>query len=129
MNNEFTSIPLHDEESYVITIRRKHGVLQAPVQSVMSASVMPSAGTAFNDVAAAGTSAARSVESPLPGVIVEVMVKVGDVVKTGQTVAVLEAMKMENDIQAECDGSVAAVNVKNGDSVMEGTVLLTINKV
>ena len=122
-------MPLHDEESYVITIRRKRGVLQAPVQSVMSASVMPSAGTAFNDVAPAGTSEARSVESPLPGVIVEVMVKVGDVVKTGQTVAVLEAMKMENDIQAECDGSVAAVNVKNGDSVMEGTVLLTINKV
>ena len=47
-------------------------------------------------------------------------------VKAGQTVAVLEAMKMENDIQAECDGTVTAVKVAKGDSVLEGAVIVTI---
>lgn len=70
--------------------------------------------------------AGKSLTSPLPGVIVSVNVNVGDVVKTGQTVAVLEAMKMENDIQAECDGTVTAVKVAKGDSVLEGAVIVTI---
>jgi biotin carboxyl carrier protein len=66
------------------------------------------------------------VVSPLPGVIIAVKVNVGDAVKAGQTVAVLEAMKMENDIQAECDGTVTAVKVAKGDSVLEGAVIVTI---
>ena len=70
--------------------------------------------------------AGKSLTSPLPGVIVSVNVNVGDVVKAGQTVAVLEAMKMENDIQAECDGTVTAVKVAKGDSVLEGAVIVTI---
>ena len=70
--------------------------------------------------------AGKSLTSPLPGVIVSVNVKVGDVVKAGQTVAVLEAMKMENDIQAEFDGTVTAVKVAKGDSVLEGAVIVTI---
>lgn len=70
--------------------------------------------------------AGKSITSPLPGVIVSVNVNVGDVVKAGQTVAVLEAMKMENDIQAEFDGTVTAVKVAKGDSVLEGAVIVTI---
>lgn len=70
--------------------------------------------------------AGKSITSPLPGVIVSVNVNVGDVVKAGQTVAVLEAMKMENDIQAESDGTVTAVKVAKGDSVLEGAVIVTI---
>lgn len=70
--------------------------------------------------------AGKSLTSPLPGVIVSVNVNVGDVVKAGQTVAVLEAMKMENDIQAEFDGTVTAVKVAKGDSVLEGAVIVTI---
>lgn len=70
--------------------------------------------------------AGKSLTAPLPGVIVSVNVNVGDVVKAGQTVAVLEAMKMENDIQAECDGTVTAVKVAKGDSVLEGAVIVTI---
>ena len=68
----------------------------------------------------------KSLTSPLPGVIVSVNVNVGDVVKAGQTVAVLEAMKMENDIQAECDGTVTSVKVAKGDSVLEGATIVTI---
>lgn len=72
------------------------------------------------------TGAGKPVTSPLPGVIIAVKVNVGDVVKAGQTVAVLEAMKMENDIQAECDGTVTAVKVAKGDSVLEGATIVTI---
>lgn len=70
--------------------------------------------------------AGKDVKSPLPGVIVSVNVAVGDVVKTGQVVAVLEAMKMENEIQAESDGTITAVKVVKGDSILEGTSIVTI---
>ena len=64
--------------------------------------------------------------SPLPGVIITLKVNVGDTVKPGQVVAVLEAMKMENDIEAEFGGTVTAVNVAKGDSVLEGAAIVTI---
>ena len=70
---------------------------------------------------------AGTVTAPLPGVIVEVKVSPGEVVKAGQVVAVLEAMKMENEIQAESDGVVTAVNVSQGDSVLEGAPIVTIS--
>ena len=65
-------------------------------------------------------------KAPLPGVITSIEVSVGDAVKKGQTVVVLEAMKMQNNINAENDGTVTSITVNKGDSVMEGTVLLTI---
>ena len=66
------------------------------------------------------------VTAPLPGTITEVKVKVGDTVKDGDTVLVLEAMKMQNNIEAECNGTVTAVLVNKGDTVMEGDALITI---
>lgn len=66
------------------------------------------------------------IKTPLPGVIVDVKVKVGDSIKKGQTVVVLEAMKMENNINSTCDGKIVAVNVKKGDSVSESTDLVII---
>ena len=62
----------------------------------------------------------------LPGIIISVDVKEGQAVKRGQKVAVIEAMKMENEILAECDGTIAAVHVKQGDSVLEGADIVTI---
>ncbi len=67
-----------------------------------------------------------AVRAPLPGTVNAVAVTVGQAVKKGQTVVVLEAMKMENNINAECDGTVTAVHVNKGDSVREGTILITI---
>ena len=64
--------------------------------------------------------------SPLPGVIIEVSVKEGQTVKAGQKVAVLEAMKMENEIQASSDGTVTAILVNKGDSVLEGAEIVKI---
>lgn len=68
----------------------------------------------------------RSVVSPLPGVIVDVCVNIGQAVKSGDKVAVVEAMKMENEILAECDGSISAIHVSKGDSVLEGAQIVTI---
>lgn len=69
---------------------------------------------------------ASSVKAPLPGVVVQITVNVGDTVKAADTVAVLEAMKMENAIHAGRDGKVASIDVKPGDSVLEGTSIITL---
>ena len=67
------------------------------------------------------------VKAPLPGVVTKILVKAGQAVKKGENILVLEAMKMENNITADNDGTVTAVCVNPGDSVLEGTVLLTID--
>ena len=69
---------------------------------------------------------AENITSPLPGVILDVNVKVGDTVKIGQQVAMLEAMKMENAIESTCAGTVTAVCVSKGDSVLEGATIVVI---
>ncbi|MCL6493373.1 MAG: biotin/lipoyl-binding protein [Ignavibacterium sp.] len=66
------------------------------------------------------------IKSPLPGVILDVYVKEGDQVKIGQKLILLEAMKMENNINADKEGIVKSVKVKKGDSVLEGDVLIEI---
>ena len=72
------------------------------------------------------TGAGKAVNSPLPGVIVGMKVKVGENIKAGQTVAILEAMKMENEILSEYTGTVVSVNVSEGDSILEGAPIVTI---
>ena len=64
--------------------------------------------------------------TPLPGVIISIDVKEGSSVKRGQKVAVLEAMKMENDILADCDGVVTAIHVAKGDTVEEDAKIVTL---
>ena len=101
----------------------------APVQAPVSAAPVQAASPAATQAApAAPTSSGsgKAVTSPLPGVIIAVKVNVGDTVKAGQEVAVLEAMKMENSIEATHDGIVTAINVAKGDSVLEGAPIVTI---
>ena len=90
-----------------------------------SAAPAPAAAPVAKPGAAAG-GAGTAVTSPLPGVILDVCVKEGDAVKRGQTVMVLEAMKMENAIEATADGTVTAIKVGKGDSVLEGAPLVII---
>ena len=89
----------------------------APVQAAPAAAPAPKP-------AAGG--AGEKVNSPLPGVIIEVSVKEGQAVKAGQKVAVLEAMKMENEIPAPKDGTVTEIHVHKGDSLQEGDPVVTI---
>lgn len=83
-----------------------------------------SAGVKVSAAPAAATAPGTTLKSPLPGTILDVFVKEGDSVKAGQRVILLEAMKMENNIDAEKDGVVKEVKVHRSDSVMEGDVLL-----
>lgn len=86
----------------------------------------PAAEPAAPAAAKSGPGAGAPVKAPLPGVVTKILVKEGQGVKKGETVLVLEAMKMENNITAEADGTVTGICVNAGDSVMEGTTLITI---
>jgi len=74
----------------------------------------------------AASSTPGAVKSPLPGVILDLKCKVGDTVKRGQTLLILEAMKMENNINADRDGSIIEIKVNKGDSVLENADLIVI---
>lgn len=91
--------------------------------STSAPAVTPAAGRPSAATNAAPSTGGTEVTSPLPGVILDVLVKEGDEVKQGQTVMMLEAMKMENAIEAPASGVVKAIKAKKGDSVLEGAVL------
>lgn len=95
---------------------------EAPAAAPAAAAEAPAAAPAATN----GPGAGAPVKAPLPGVVTKVLVAAGQAVKKGETVLVLEAMKMENNITAETDGTITGICVAAGDSVMEGTTLLTI---
>lgn len=68
----------------------------------------------------------RKLTAPLPGVILDIQIEVGATVKAGQTLIVMEAMKMENNILAEHSGVVKSLMVRKGDTVLQGDLLLEI---
>ena len=92
--------------------------------------VIPSAASVSPEAAPAAAPKAAgngvTIKSPLPGIIISIDVKEGQAIKRGQKVAVIEAMKMENDILAEADGTITAIHARKGDSVLEGADIVTI---
>ena len=97
----------------------------APVAAAPAApKAAPAPAAAPKAAAAAG---AVSVKAPMPGNILDVKVKVGDAVKAGQILVILEAMKMENEIVAPQDGTVAGINCAKGETVNVDDVLVTLN--
>ena len=102
--------------------------LENEVSPAVQAAAAPAAKETASAPAAAPkpAGAGKTIASPLPGVIISVDVKEGQSVARGQKVAVIEAMKMENEILAECDGTVTAIHVAKGDSVLEGANIVTI---
>ena len=108
--------------AYDVTVEENGaGASSAPVAAKPAAA--PKAAPAAAKPAAGGT----PINAPMRGTIVEVKVKVGDKVTNGTVVAVLEAMKMENDIVSDKDGVVAAICVNKGESVETGAPVITIN--
>ncbi|MDR1408386.1 MAG: biotin/lipoyl-binding protein [Tannerella sp.] len=101
-------------KKHVVTIKR-------PAQAPTTASGTP---LVSRPVAAEGS--AKAIKSPLPGIILSIDCKVGDAVKKGQKLLVLEAMKMENAIPADQNGTIVEIKVNKGDSVLEGSELVTI---
>ncbi|MCQ2177227.1 MAG: biotin/lipoyl-binding protein [Bacteroidales bacterium] len=103
----------------------------APVAAPAAAPAAPKAAAPAPAAAPAAPKAAapaggKAITSPLPGVILSIDVREGQAVKRGQKIAVLEAMKMENEILSEFDGTVTAVLVNKGDSVLEGANIVTV---
>lgn len=94
--------------------------------SAANASSATNASSSTTTKPAAAAASGKPVVAPLPGTINEIKVKVGDKVNTGDTVVVLEAMKMQNNIDAETSGTITSINVNKGDAVMEGDTLVTI---
>ena len=110
----------------------KRGATSAPVAPAASPTPAPAAkpAAASSAPAAAPVPAAsttgNAVKAPLPGTITAINVKEGDKVNVGDVVIVLEAMKMQNNIETEYAGTINSIKVVNGDAVKEGSVLLTI---
>ena len=119
-------------KNYVITVNgtaydvvvEEADVGSAPVAAAPKAAAPKKAAAPAPKAAAAG---GTPINAPMRGTIVDVKVKVGDKVTNGTVVAVLEAMKMENDIVSDKDGVVAAICVNKGESVETGAPVITIN--
>ena len=107
----------------------KHPTMTTPKVSaptVAPAAAAPAAAPAAPAQPTAPAGAGNTVKAPLPGTITELKVQVGQTVAVGDTLLVLEAMKMQNNIESEYAGQVTSITVKQGETVMEGAVLLTI---
>lgn len=98
----------------------------APQSAKASADLQSAASSGLQTGNAGKAASGKPVVAPLPGTINEIKVKVGDKVNAGDTVVILEAMKMQNNIEAETSGTITGINVNKGDAVMEGDTLVTI---
>ena len=125
----------NDMKNYTITVNGnvydvtvEEGASTGAVSAPAAPKAAPKAAAApAAKPAATGTAGSVKINAPMPGKIVDVKVKVGDAVKKGQTVLVLEAMKMENDIVAPEDGTVASINATVGSAVEAGETIATLN--
>lgn len=116
-------VTLKNGNTYDMTVEEVDASAAVTVDA-LAAPAAPKAAPAPAPKAAAAGSVA--VKAPLQGTVMKVNVKPGDTVTKGAPVAVIEALKMENDVPAPQDGVVASVDVKSGDSVKTDQVLLTL---
>lgn len=110
---EVNGTPFKVEVEHQVTLTKTPRISR-PVTKTAAAATAPVSGTA------------TPVLSPLPGTILKINVKDGDAVQKGDKLFVMEAMKMENNIQAEKDGVVKSVRVAVGDNVLQGAVIMEI---
>lgn len=116
-------------QTYVVDVEEVGGVqTAAPVRAAAPVAAAPVAAptAAPKAAAAAPVAGGEPVKAPMPGNILDVKVKVGDTVKAGTVLCVLEAMKMENEIPAPKDGKVAQVVVTKGATVGAGDTLVVL---
>jgi len=119
-------------KAYEVEVEEIGGVPQAPRAPRAAAPAAPAPSAPAPAPAAPAAPAApvagggTSVESPMPGTVLDIKVSAGDTVKNGDVLLILEAMKMENEITATGDGKVTSVNVAKGASVNAGDVLVVL---
>ena len=111
---------------YTVEMEKAPAAPKKVVRPVVAAAPAAAAAPEPAKVSRPAAGGKSGIKSPLPGVILQVKVNVGDQVTKGQVLMVLEAMKMENNILSDKDGKVAAINVSKGDSSLEGTDLIVI---
>ena len=122
IEENIVTVTVNGEEYKVEMEKQAEPEKVRPVVRPVAASQEPAPAKATNG----STNQANALKAPLPGVITDVKVAVGDEVQEGDTVVVLEAMKMANNLTAEKAGKVTAVCVQIGESVMEGDALVVI---
>ncbi len=123
VNDRTYDVKLKDlglENAAPISFTPAPAIQQAPMSTQSAGSPAP------QSTQAAPSAGGASIQAPMPGLILKINTKVGDAIKSGQTLMVMEAMKMENNIDATSDGTVKNIAVKEGDNVSEGDVLITI---
>ena len=113
-------------KAYDVAVEELGGT-SAPAAPVPAAAPAPKPAAAVPAAAPAPVAGeGTKVEAPMPGTILEIKAAVGDMVKAGQPIVVLEAMKMENDIVAPSDGKITSIVVKKGDTVNSNDTIATI---
>jgi biotin carboxyl carrier protein len=123
VNDTTANVTVNGEEFKVEWEKPKE---EKPVVKVQPVAAKPAPAPAPAAAAPVAAAKGNAIKTPLPGVIIDVKVNVGDDVKKGDTVVILEAMKMENNINADRDGKVVAVQVTKGDTVADGAVLVVM---
>jgi len=119
--------PINAAKHPALAATKRSASTAAPVAAPVAApQPAPTVSAAAPAQPATAAGAGTPVKAPLPGTINAINVKVGDTVAVGDVVVILEAMKMQNNIEAENAGTVTSILVNPGDSVMEGAVMLTI---
>ena len=110
-------------KSYIVLLEKE--VKQTKTPTLLRSVAIPTTdhGAAVKVSAKTGT-----IKSPLPGTILDIYVKLGDKVSIGQRILMLEAMKMENNIESDKAGTVTEIKISKGDTVMEGDVLIVIGE-
>ena len=123
-NVTVNGIPFEVEMKQPVKAAKQKVKLGTPAAALVASASPASAAPAEKPAAPAASG--KPVVAPLPGTINDIKVKVGDKVNAGDTVVILEAMKMQNNIEAESTGTIASINVNKGDAVMEGDTLVVI---
>lgn len=109
---------------YTVDIHQQ--VKKSKTPTLVRERTLPSSESTLKTRKPTDTKGAGTIKAPLPGTIIEIKIKVGDTVKSGDNVLIMEAMKMENNIKATSDGVVKDIKVNVNDSVLEGDVLVEI---
>ena len=113
-------------EKGVASLLKEYDAISAPAPALPASNSAHSPPRPADAVTATVTKGANAVESPLPGVVMELKVSVGAKVKRGDVVLTIEAMKMENEISASKDGTVTAFYVQKGSKVEQGTPITSL---
>lgn len=109
--------------TYDVTVEENNGAVAPQMSAPRRQPVMP----AKEATKSTGAKGAKAVTAGAAGKILKIEVKVGDTVKVGQSVAMLEVMKMETPIVSSDEGVVASIEIKEGDNVEAGATLITLN--